>query len=193
MTDETELIELLKQKDRAAFKTIVETWQSMVYNTALGILQNAEDAEDVTQETFIQVFESVGSFKGEAKFSTWVYRITVSKAMDHIRKKKRKKRFAFIQSLYGKNDKPLVDPPDFFHPGISMENKENAAILFKAVEQLPPGQKSAFVLNKVEGLSYNEIGEVMNITESAVDALLHRAKANLKKILKEYYDSLKKK
>jgi RNA polymerase sigma factor (sigma-70 family) len=193
LTDETELIELLKQKDRAAFKTIVETWQGMVYNTALGILQNTEDAEDVTQEAFIQVFESVGSFKSECKFSTWVYRITVSKAMDHIRKKKRKKRFAFIQSLYGKNDKPVIDPPDFFHPGVSMENKENAAVLFKAVEQLPPNQKSAFVLNKVEGLSYNEIGEVMKITESAVDALLHRAKANLKKILKEYYDSIKKK
>lgn len=193
MTDETQLIELLKQKDRAAFKIIVETWQGMVYNTALGILQNAEDAEDVTQEAFIQVFESVSFFKGESKFSTWVYRITVSKAMDHIRKKKRKKRFAFIQSLYGKNDKPLVDPPDFFHPGVKMENKENAAILFKAMEQLPPNQKSAFVLNKVEGLSYNEIGEVMKITESAVDALLHRAKANLKKILKEYYGSLKEK
>ena len=193
MTDETELIELLKQKDRAAFKTIVNTWQGMVYNTALGILQNAEDAEDVTQEAFIQVFESVGSFKSECKFSTWVYRITVSKAMDHIRKKKRKKRFAFIQSLYGENDKPVIDPPDFFHPGVSMENKENAAVLFKAVELLPPNQKSAFVLNKVEGLSYNEIGEVMKITESAVDALLHRAKANLKKILKEYYDSIKKK
>jgi RNA polymerase sigma factor (sigma-70 family) len=193
LTDETELIELLKQKDRAAFKTIVETWQGMVYNTALSILQSAEDAEDVTQEAFIQVFESVGSFKSECKFSTWVYRITVSKAMDHIRKKKRKKRFAFIQSLYGKNDKPVIDPPDFFHPGVSMENKENAAVLFKAVEQLPPNQKSAFVLNKVEGLSYNEIGEVMKITESAVDALLHRAKANLKKILKEYYDSIKKK
>ncbi len=193
MTDETQLIELLKQKDRVAFKIIVETWQGMVYNTALGILQNAEDAEDVTQEAFIQVFESVSSFKGESKFSTWAYRITVSKAMDHIRKKKRKKRFAFIQSLYGKNDKPLVDPPDFFHPGVKMENKENAAILFKAMEQLPLNQKSAFVLNKVEGLSYKEIGEVMKITESAVDALLHRAKANLKKTLKEYYDSLKKK
>lgn len=193
MTDETELIELLKQKDRAAFKTIVETWQGMIYNTALGILQNEEDAADVTQETFIQVFESVGSFKGDSKFSTWVYRIAVSKSLDLIRKKKRKKRFAFIQSLYGKNDKPLIDPPDFFHPGVSMENKENAAILFKAVEQLAPNQKTAFVLNKVEGLSYNEIGEVMKITESAVDALLHRAKANLRKILKEYYESFKKK
>ncbi len=192
MIEETELIELLRKKDRAAFKSIVETWQNMVYNTALGILQNAEDAEDVTQETFIQAFESVSSFKGEAKFSTWLYRITVSKAMDHIRKKKRKKRFAFIQSLYGNNDRPIIDPPDFFHPGVSMENKENAAVLFKALEQLPPNQKTAFVLNKIEGLSYIEIGDVMKITDSAVDALLHRAKSNLRKILKDYYITLNK-
>ena len=189
---ETELITLLKQKDRTAFKSIVETWQDMVYNAALGILQNAEDAEDVTQEVFISVFESVSSFKEESKFSTWVYRITVSKAMDHIRKKKRKKRFAFIQSLYGKNDEPIIDPPDFFHPGISMENKENASVLFKAMEQLPPNQKIAFVLNKVEGLSYLEIGEVMKITDSAVDALLHRAKTNLRKILADFYVALNK-
>ena len=192
MIEETELIERLKKKDRAAFKNIVDTWQDLVYNTAIGILQNAEDAEDVTQETFMQAFESVSSFKGESKFSTWLYRITVSKAMDHIRKKKRKKRFAFIQSLYGKNDKPVIDPPDFFHPGVSMENKENAAVLFKAMEQLPPNQKTAFVLNKVEGLSYIEIGGIMKITDSAVDALLHRAKANLKKILKDYYTALNK-
>ncbi len=184
---ETELIELLKLKDRSAYKNIVEAWQEMVYNTAIGILQNSEDAEDVTQEVFMQVYESISSFKGESKFSTWVYRITVSKAMDHIRKKKRKKRFAFIQSLYGKNDQPVIDPPDFFHPGVSTENKENAAILFKAMEQLPPNQKTAFVLNKVEGLSYLEIGEVMRLSDSAVDALLHRAKAKLRKILKEYY------
>ena len=108
----------LRKKTEQHLRDVVETWQEMVYNTAIGILQNAEDAEDVTQETFMQVFESVASFKGESKFSTWLYRITVSKAMDHIRKKKRKKRFAFIQSLYGKNDQPVIDPPDFFHPGV---------------------------------------------------------------------------
>lgn len=190
---ESELIGRLKKKDRAAFKTIADTWQDMVYNTAIGILQNAEDAEDVTQGTFIQVFESVSTFKGESKFSTWLYRITVSKAMDHIRKKKRKKRFAFIQSLYGKEDKPVIDPPDFFHPGVSMENKENAAVLFKAMKQLPPNQNTAFVLNKVEGLSYLEIADILKITDSAVDALLHRAKANLKRILKDYYNTLNNK
>lgn len=185
--NENELITLLKKKDRAAFKAIVETWQDMVYNTSLGILQNAEDAEDNAQEVFIQVFESIESFKEESKFSTWLYRITVSKALDHIRKKKRKKRFAFIQSLYGKNDSLLIDPPDFFHPGVKMENKENAAALFKAIEKLPANQKMAFVLNKMETLSYIEIGEILKLTTSAVDALLQRARQNLKKSLKEYY------
>ncbi|MEP6927880.1 MAG: RNA polymerase sigma factor [Ginsengibacter sp.] len=187
---ETDLIALLKQKDRAAFKSIVDTWQDMVYNTALGILQNTEDAEDVTQEVFIQVFQSVSSFKGESKFSTWVYRITVSKAMDHIRMKTRKKRFAFIQSFYGKNDQLIIDPPDFFHPGIGIENKENAVILFRAMKQLSPNQKTAFVLNKIEGLSYLEISEIMKLSNSAVDALLHRAKTNLRRILKDYYKEL---
>jgi RNA polymerase sigma-70 factor (ECF subfamily) len=188
--NERELIFLLKKKDRKAFKTIVETWQNMVYNTALGILQNEEDAEDTAQEVFIQVYESISSFKEESKFSTWLYRITISKSMDHIRKKKRKKRFAFIQSLYGKNDGVMIDPPDFFHPGVSIEKKENAAALFKAIEKLPANQKTAFVLSRLEGLSYMQISEVMKLSDAAVDALLQRAKKNLQTNLKEYYKLL---
>jgi RNA polymerase sigma factor (sigma-70 family) len=185
--NERELISLLKKKDREAFKIIVETWQGMVYNTALGILQSEEDAEDISQEVFMQVYESISSFKEESKFSTWLYRITISKAMDHIRKKKRKKRFAFIQSLYGKDNEVKIDPPDFFHPGVNLENKENAAILFKAIEKLSENQKTAFVLSRIEGLSYNDIGEIMAISDSAVDALLQRAKKNLQTNLKSYY------
>ncbi len=185
--NEQELIELVKKKDRIAFKTLVDTWQDMVYNTALGILQNTEDAEDVSQEVFIQVYESIAAFKGESKFSTWLYRITITKTTDHIRKKKRKKRFAFVQSLYGKNNDQVIELPDFFHPGVHLENKENAAVLFKAIEQLLPNQKTAFVLSKLENLSYREIAEVMNLSEAAVDALLQRAKDKLKNILKNYY------
>ncbi len=162
-------------------------WQSMVYNTALGILQNEEDAEDISQEVFMQVYESISTFKEESKFSTWIYRITISKAMDHIRKKKRKKRFAFIQSLYGNDNEIKIDPPDFFHPGINLENKENAIILFKAIEKLSANQKTAFVLSRIEGLSYHEIGEIMALSDSAVDALLQRAKKSLQINLKSYY------
>ncbi|MGN6604768.1 MAG: RNA polymerase sigma factor [Ginsengibacter sp.] len=184
---ESELIDLLKKKDREAFKELVQTWQDMVFNTAIGFLQNAEDAEDTAQEVFIQVYESVEKFKEESKLSTWIYRITVSKCLDHLRKKKRKKRFAFVQSLYGKNESLVFDPPDFFHPGVKTENKENAAALFKAIRKLPETQKTAFVLNKMENLSYREIAEIMKSSESAIDSLLQRAKKNLRNELKEHY------
>ena len=186
--DERILIERLKKKDNSAFKEIVETRHVMVYNTVLGILQNAEDAEDVAQDVFVQVYESINSFKQESKLSTWLYRIAVSKAMDHLRKKKRKKRFAFIQSLFGNNDELINDPPDFFHPGIVLENKQNATVLFKAIKTLPQNQHTAFILNKIEGLSYQEIGDVMKLSVPAIDSLLQRAKTNLRKYLTNYYE-----
>jgi RNA polymerase sigma-70 factor (ECF subfamily) len=181
------LIEQLKQGNEAAFKTIVEAWQDMVYHTALGIIQNAEDAEDIAQEVFVQVYESVHTFKGESKFSTWLYKITVTKTMDHIRRKKRKKRFAFIQSIFGANDELTHDPPDFHHPGVVLDKKETTTELFKAIDQLPENQKVAFTLNKLEGLNYQEVSEIMNTTVSSIESLLHRAKNNLKKLLEIYY------
>ena len=187
--DDQTLIEKLKQGDEAAFKQIVETWQNMVYNTAVGILQSAEDAEDVTQEVFVQVYESVKNFKGESKFSTWLYRITVSKALDHLRRKKRKKRFAYIQSLVGPNNQTIIEKPDFNHPGVKLDNKERAAILFRAIAQLPENQRIAFTLHKVEGLSYQEISEVMRTSVSSVESLMHRAKNNLRKELTGHYEN----
>ena len=185
--NEWNLIERLKNGDEAAFKEIVESSQGLVYNTALGIVQNPEDAEDVAQEVFVQLYESIKSFKGESKLSTWLYRITVSKAMDHLRKKKRKKRFAYVQSLFGVNEELLHDPPDFVHPGVSLDNKEKAKELFKAIDQLPAKQKIAFTLNRIEGLSYQEISEIMKLTVASVESLLHRARKNLRKNLETYY------
>jgi len=99
--NQPELIVQLQQGDEQAFKKLVDEWQDMVYNTAVGIVQNEDDADDITQDVFIQVYQSVSSFKGESKFSTWLYRIVISKALDHVKKKKRKKRFGFVQSLFG--------------------------------------------------------------------------------------------
>ena len=185
--NEWNLIERLRQGEDSAFKEIVESSQGLVYNTALGIVQNAEDAEDVTQEVFVQLYESIHSFKGESKLSTWLYRITISKAMDHLRKKKRKKRFAFVQSLFGANDELLHDPPDFTHPGVSLDNKEKAKYLFRAIQQLANKQKVAFTLNRIEGLSYQEISDVMKLSVASIESLLHRARKNLRKTLETIY------
>ena len=181
------LIEQLKKGDETAFKTIVDTWQDMVYNTAIGIVQNAEDAEDITQEVFLQVYQSINSFKGDSKFSTWLYRITITKSLDHERRKRRKKRFAFVRSLFGDESQVVIHPPDFHHPGVALDKKEDAARLFQAINQLPENQRVAFTLHKLEGLSYQEVSDVMKTTVSSVESLMHRAKTNLKKNLEDYY------
>lgn len=183
--NESELIQGLRQGDEAAFQHLVNTYKDRLYNTALGIVQNAEDAEDVAQEVFIQVYRSIHHFKGESKLSTWLYRIATTRSLDLLRSRKSKKRFGFMQRLFGEGNEPLYEIPDFNHPGIALDRKENAAKLFRAIAQLPDNQKTAFTLHKLEDLSYQEVSEVMQTSVSAIESLMHRAKQNLKKILEK--------
>ena len=186
--NQPELIVQLQQGDESAFKKLVDEWQNMVYNAALSIVQNEEDADDITQEVFIQVYQSVSSFKGESKFSTWLYRITVNRALDHEKKRKRKKRFAFVQSIFGNEDVEQVQPAEFNHPGVQLEKKERAAELFNALKLIPDNQRIAFTLHKLEGQSYQEVAEIMSTSLYAVESLIARAKTNLKKGLSGYYE-----
>jgi RNA polymerase sigma-70 factor (ECF subfamily) len=181
--NEQELLVGLRQGEEPAFKELVNRFQDKVYNTALGLLQHQTEAEDIAQEVFIQVYRSIHHFKGDSLLSTWIYRITVTKSLDHLRSKKRKKRFGFLSNLFDSNNMPVYEPEDFNHPGILQENKEEAAILFTMIGQLPENQRIAFILNKVEGLSYQNIAAILNTSESAVDSLLQRAKQNLRKKL----------
>lgn len=186
--NQPELIEQLKQGQDAAFKKLVDEYEGMVYNTVLGMVQNEDDADDVTLEVFIQVYQSISSFKGDSKFSTWLYKIAVTKALDHEKRKKRKKRFAFVQSLFVNSAEEVIQPPDFVHPGILMEKKEQAAKLFRALKKLPDNQRVAFTLHKLEGQSYQEVAAIMDTTLYAVESLMARAKTNLKKSLADYYN-----
>lgn len=183
--NQPELVEQLLQGNEGAFKKLVDDYQVMVYNTVLGIVQNADDADDITQEVFIQVFRSVSSFKGESKFSTWLYRIAVNKALDH--EKKSKNRLGFVQRLLGGYEE-VKQPTEFNHPGVQMEKKERANELFKALKQIPDKQRIAFTLHKLEGQSYHEIAEIMNTTLYAVESLMSRARSNLKNELKNFYE-----
>jgi len=182
---EQELLLGLRNGEESAFKELIIQFQDKVFNTALGLLQHYPEAEDIAQEVFIQVFRSIKQFKGNSLLSTWIYRITLTKSLDHLRSKKRKKRYGFLSSLFGDNNIPLHEPKDFNHPGVLQENKEDAVILFKIIDQLPENQRAAFILNKVEELSYREIAAILNTTEPAVDSLLQRAKQNLRKKLNE--------
>jgi RNA polymerase sigma factor (sigma-70 family) len=186
--NQPELIVQLQQGDGQAFTKLVDQWQDMVFNTAVGIVQNEDDADDITQDVFIQVYQSVSSFKGESKFSTWLYRIVITKSLDHLKKKKRKKRFGFVQSLFGNNSDEEIHPTEFNHPGVLIENKERAAELFNAMQQLPDNQRIAFTLHRLEGQKHQEIAAIMNLSVTAIESLIARAKGNLRQLLKDYYE-----
>ena len=185
--NETALIIELKKGNAQAFTQLVEAYQHLVYNTILTIVQQVEEAEDAAQEVFIQVYQNIDGFRGDSKLSTWLYRIAVSKALDCERKKKSKKRIGFVKRLIGIGANEEDSITDFQHPGIALDNKEQAVILFKALKQLPENQRVAFTLIKAEGLGYDEVSKVMNVSVKAVESLMHRAKINLRKILHDYY------
>lgn len=173
---------LMATPQENSFLVIYDRFKDKVYNTVLGYLQNVEDAEEVTQDVFVEVHRSIHQFREESSLSTWIYRISVNKSLDHLKSKNRKKRFSFITSLWDKESGDLVhDPPVFDHPGVLMEQKENARILFGYINQLPEKQQTAFILSKVEGLGNKEIAEIMEMNVGAIESLLSRAKENLKK------------
>lgn len=187
-----ELILALKSGEEAAYALLIKQLSKKVYHTCLGLLQNEEDAEDITQEVFVSVYQSINQFKADSKLSTWVYRIAVTKSLEYLRSKNRKKRFAFVQSLFSVDNELKTDVGHFYHPGVQLENKERAAVLFAAIDKLSENQKTAFVLHKLEHLSYAEIAEVMRSSVSSVESLLFRAKQNLQNILGDYYEKNEK-
>lgn len=156
-------------------------------------MQNREEAEEITQDVFVEVFRSAVDFKFQSSVSTWLYRIAVNKSLDAIRYRKRSKRFGFLTSIFHRESGEInIEKPDFDHPGVLLENQEKAAILFKCIDQLAESQRSAFVLSQVEQLPQKEIAAVINISEKAVESLLQRAKANLRNELEKFYPERRK-
>ncbi|MEP1094702.1 MAG: RNA polymerase sigma factor [Cyclobacteriaceae bacterium] len=170
------------------FQTLVLENQDRVYNTCLGFMKDLEEAKDMSQDVFIHVYQNISKFKGESLLSTWIYRVAVNKCLEEIRRRGRQKRSVHLEDI----SDPSVQnkAPDFFHPGIALENQQRATILFDAIEKLPEQQKIAFTLAKVEHLSYEEISDVMEKSISSIESLIHRAKQNLQKILKDYYEKI---
>ncbi len=164
------------ENDAHAFREFIATHQSRVYNAVLNRVQDVNDAEEITQDVFIDVFRRPDTFRGEAAVGTWLYRIAMNKCVDHLRKKIRRNRW----SRGGLST-------DFFHPGIAAENREKASILFKAMKQLSEKQHTAWVLSEMDDRSYREISEIMQLSVSSVESLLFRARQNMKKILSGMY------
>ncbi len=174
------------------FQQLYNEHKTLVYKVALNYLQSIEDAEEITQDVFVQVHQSMDKFKNNSSIKTWIYRITINKSLDFIKYKKSKKRF-FIFGTKSDSEKELQNSSTFEHPGIVIEQQENAKILFDVIEKLTENQRTAFILSKLEELSNPEISEIMGVSISSVESLLFRAKTSLKEKLSKYFEEYHKK
>jgi len=181
--DEADWLKRLKAKDEDAFNQLVQKFGTTVLNTCFKFLLNKKDAEDISQEVFIEIYQSVKSFQGDSSLSTWIYRITVTKCLDELKKQKRKKRIGSFGKIIhldlvanwiaggAKADKEL-------------DEKEKMKEVREALNALPDSQRVAYTLSKIDGYSNPEIAEILDTTVEAVESLIYRAKRKVSDELK---------
>lgn len=175
---EQQLLDNIRSGDQQAFFLLVHQYQDKVLNTCYRFLLNQEDAEDISQNIFVEVFLSLPKFRGDSKLSTWIYRIAVSKCLDELKKRKRKKRISSIGRSLGIEaftdwlaEKERADDP--------LLGKESLRKLEKFLDQLPENQRIALTLSRMEGYSNGEIADIMKTSRMAVDSLISRARQKL--------------
>lgn len=179
MRDEKKIIEDILSGETEMYRLLVERYHEKIFILVRGFVHQTEDAEDVTQETFMQAFVSLGSFSGRSEFSTWLYRIGINSAYSFLRKRKRKSLF----ELYTDKISSLTDfltSTKTENPQTIMSCKETEEIIYKEIDNLPANQKTALILSRLDGLSQKEIAEIMSLSVQAVDSLVQRAKRQLK-------------
>jgi len=175
--DDNQLMLRVQQGDEDAFRRIVEAHQKPILNLCFRFVGNQQDAEEVAQDVFIHLYRSAATYRPTARLSTYLYRIAVNLSLNRIRDRKRKRLFS-LDAL--KSDRRLEPTHPDGAPDLILERMELQAQIRKALDSLPESQRTAVVLKRFEGLSYEEIADVMRCSVSAVESLLHRAKVGLR-------------
>lgn len=175
----SDFVKSLMNNEEWAYRQLVKEYGKRVFNMCYYILHDKIDAEDATQEVFISVYTSISAFREEAKFSTWIYRLTLNKCHEKLRYDSRKKRKGEMVSI--ELQAQLKDQN--LSPENTLISKEEIDALFYAINLLPENQRIAYTLCNMNELTYVEISESMNLSISAVESLIFRAKKNLKKTL----------
>jgi RNA polymerase sigma-70 factor (ECF subfamily) len=181
-------LQALQSGDRAEFAKLVDAYSTQIYRLALKILGDAQDAEDVLQNTFMKAIQSINGFEGRSNLSTWLYRIAVNEALMQLR---RRKPVIPVAMDYEEDDMELQHPTQFTDwcclPEEELLSAESKRFLDRAIRRLPEKLKVVFVLRDIEGLSIRETSETLELTETAVKTRLLRARLNLREQLSAYY------
>ena len=180
-----ELVEKARGGDQSAFEQLVVENQNKVYSLALRLVNDREEAADLAQEAFVKAWQGLSSFQGESSFATWVYRLTTNVCIDHLRKKKRREGVEPSVSL-NDEESGWAEPADReSDPQLLLERSERGKALARALAKLPDWQRRTLVLRELSGLSYQEIGDALDIDLGTVKSRIARARLSLRKILLE--------
>ncbi|MCA9774498.1 MAG: sigma-70 family RNA polymerase sigma factor [Myxococcales bacterium] len=180
-----DLVRLTKRGDQAAFRELVERYQRKIFSVALGMVGNSDDAMDITQETFISAYRSVKNFRGDSSFYTWICRIAINLGIDMKRRNARSFN-ADEQEIEALEQSSGANNPESGNPRDAYFQAERREAITKAIEQLPPAQRSTIILREVDGLSYEEIASTLKISKGTVMSRLHYARKRLQGQLEPY-------
>ncbi len=185
--DDRALIQRARAGDQQAFRELVRRYQQKVYGISFGMLHNSDDAMDVAQETFIKVHRYLDNFKGTSSFYTWLYRITVNLCIDHMRKHKKAQVLDFDEAIGHDEDTPneIVPSTLGMNPARNLDQAEMREMIDKALETLSPAHRAVILMREVEGLSYKEIAEVLEISIGTVMSRLFHARRRMQAALME--------
>lgn len=179
-----ELLKAVKAGDATAYRGLVEKYQGRVYSMTYGMVRNREDARDITQDAFVKAYNNLDSFRLESSFYTWLYRIAMNLAIDFIRKRQRHGTTSFEEAIATRDeDGTISEAHHDDDPRRNLERKRLHERIMDALDQLPADQKQVILLRELEGLSYKEIGDVMDIPEGTVMSRLFYARKKLQKVL----------
>ncbi len=183
---EQELVTRAKRGDQNAFAQLVEANQNKIYSLAYRMAGNPEDAADLAQEAFLRAWRTLPSFQGDSSFSTWLYRLTSNLCIDFLRKEKRRKTAATVTSLDDEESAAPTDVPDHrFNPEEELERKELRHAVGQALLKLSDEHRQVLILRELDGLSYAEIAERLELGEGTVKSRIARARLSLRNILLE--------
>ncbi len=180
---DNEVIRLVLKGEREMYRILVDRYQSVIFRTCIGFVHNKEDADDLTQEVFIQAYQSLSGFKGNATFSTWIYRIAVNASLNKVRKSTGNFIVQRLTNLPEADKELKLSVNEIENPETLLIREEHRKWVQRALDSLPDNQRIAIVLSKYDDLSQKQIAEILNTTEGAVEALIQRAKSNLRKKL----------
>ncbi len=182
-----ESIERVLSGDTDLFSNLVRKYQSRIFSLCMGFVHQKEDADDLSQEVFIKAYQSLRSYRGDASFSTWIYRIAINIALNYVKNKSKKNIFQRIDDFMttGKSNTLQTVSMDTADPEQILIDTQKREMVNNALNSLPENQKIAIVLSKYDDLPQKEIAIIMNTTEGAVEALLQRAKVNLREKLSD--------